>query len=115
MRLPPRKWAALLRIGIFCGAAIVLATLWGRAGVLPAASAGDDIWFNEAGYSLLTRGVLSEPIHDDAIGSARRDFVPPIPGVIMAASFSLFGLTQFSDGSPAALAMTVFFVALAVV
>jgi hypothetical protein len=115
LNLPRLNSTLLLRICICCGAAIVLATLWGRAGVLPAASAGDDIWFNEAGYYLMTDGVLREPMHDDAIGSATRDFVPPIPAVFMAAAFSIFGLTQFADGCPGALAMTVTFFLLAVV
>ena len=69
-----------------------------RIGILPAASAGDDIWYDESGYWLLNAGQLARAMHDNAAGDAIRDFLPPMTGAFTAASFALFGYTQFAVG-----------------
>jgi hypothetical protein len=72
--------------------------LWLRTGLIPASSAGDDVWFSESAYWLLHDGQLRRDIHADAIGSAVRDFLPPVPALGQAVSFRLFGINQFSIG-----------------
>ena len=72
--------------------------LWLRTGLIPASSAGDDVWFSESAYWLLHDGQLRRDIHADAIGSAVRDFLPPVPALGQAVSFRLFGMNQFSVG-----------------
>ena len=69
-----------------------------RIGILPAASAGDDVWYDESGYWLLNAGQLARAIHDNAAGDGIRDFLPPMTGVFTAGSFALFGYTQFAVG-----------------
>ena len=69
-----------------------------RIGILPAASAGDDVWYDESGYWLLNAGQLARAIHDNAAGDSIRDFLPPMTGVFTAGSFALFGYTQFAVG-----------------
>ena len=66
-----------------------------RVGFIPAASTGD-IWCSEPAYWLLKTGVLSAPMHPDAVGSAIRDFYPPTPALFQAVSFRVLGLSQLS-------------------
>ena len=69
-----------------------------RVGIMPAASAGDDLWYDESGYWLLNAGHLARAIHDNAAGDGLRDFLPPMTGTFTAASFALFGYSQFAVG-----------------
>ena len=66
-----------------------------RVGIIPAASTGD-IWCSQPAYWLLKTGVLSAPMHPDAVGSAIRDFYPPTPALFQAVSFRVLGLSQLS-------------------
>jgi hypothetical protein len=88
----------VLRIAGFGAAAVMVLFMLLRIGVMPAASAGDDLWYDESGYWLLRDGQLLRAIHDNAAGDAVRDFLPPMAGTFTAVSFSLFGYTQFAVG-----------------
>jgi len=69
-----------------------------RIGILPAASAGDDVWFDESAYWLLHEGALRRHIHENVIGDSVRDFLPPLDAILTAISFKIFGMTQFAVG-----------------
>jgi hypothetical protein len=95
--------------------ALICVLLALRVGVIPAASAGDDIWFSESAYWLLKTGVLSGAMHPDAVGSAFRDFLPPTPALFQAVSFRLLGLSQASMAIAPLLALyTIIFINLAI-
>jgi hypothetical protein len=72
-----------------------LVMLFVRTGVVPIASGGDDVWFSESAYWLLKDGQLRRPIHMNNM-SEYRDFLPPIPALFQAMSFSILGIDQLS-------------------
>ncbi len=93
--------SAQSRLGILVAALLLLlwvGGLWLRTGLVPASSAGDEVWPSESAYWLLHDGQLRRDMHADAIGSAVRDFLPPVPALGQAVSFRLFGINQFSVG-----------------
>jgi hypothetical protein len=96
--LTPLTDRRAVRVAGFGAAATMVLFMLLRIGVMPAASAGDDLWYDESGYWLLRDGQLLRAIHDNAAGDAVRDFLPPMAGTFTAASFTLFGYTQFAVG-----------------
>jgi len=64
-----------------------------KAGRFPAASAGDEVWWSEAGYWLIQKGTLAWDMHDDQYGNAEKSFWPPITAVFQALNIKIFGLT----------------------
>jgi len=66
-----------------------------RAGVVPIASGGDDVWFSEAAYWLVQDGVLKREIHKNGVSNIR-DPLPPVASLAQAAIFRIFGLSQRS-------------------
>ena len=90
----------------------VLAILWLRTGIYPAASTGDEVFTSESGYWLLHDGVLKRPWMADAYGGAEHDFYPPILRIITAGLFYLFGLNAFAMMAPTSLAATLLIAAM---
>jgi hypothetical protein len=92
MGLRTRKfyWAMIAVSALFASM-----VFW-RTGFVPIASGGDDVWFSESGYWFLKEGTLRRPMHQNPLRSDLRDFLPPIPSLAQAASFSAFGVNQFS-------------------
>ncbi len=78
--------------------ALFAAILFWRAGFFPAAMTGDEIWFSESAYQWIEQGHPARSIHQDAVGSATRDYLPPVITAIQAVGFLLFGLTPFAVG-----------------
>jgi len=105
--------ATVDRLAQFLGwlSVITVALVWFRTGILPASSTGDEVWGSESAWWLLHDGVLRRDMHADAIGSAIRDFLPPIPALGQALVFGLFGLSQFSMGLCSSIAFTVIVIA----
>jgi hypothetical protein len=101
-----KEISLLLGLAATAGIIIFFVMLYGRIGILPAASTNDDIWINDPAYFLLKQGTLRRAIHDDLIGSSIRDFYPPVAAVFTAAAFSTFGITQFGAGFGPAFATT---------
>ena len=95
--MPPISDRVLRAAALMAVAAMAL-FLCCRVGVLPAASAGDDVWYDDSAWWLLHEGVLRRHIHDNALGDAVRDFLPPVTALFTAGSFRLFGPTQFAVG-----------------
>lgn len=75
-----------------------VALLWSRTGKIPAASVGDDVWWNESAFWLLKHGSLVRHMHPDIVLSNVRDLVNPMLSLIQAFSFYLLGMNQFSAG-----------------
>lgn len=90
------RWPAIIRIIAIICFLIVIAMLTARVGRIPAASAGDEVWFSEAAYWLLQEGTLRRDIHQDSIGSSVRDFLPPIPSIAQAFAFAIGGMNAFT-------------------
>jgi 4-amino-4-deoxy-L-arabinose transferase-like glycosyltransferase len=84
----------------------LLALIWLRTGIYPAASTGDDTWFSEPAYYLLHEGTLRSPWMADDRGSAERYFFPPVPAIIQAAAFALFGINSFGEMAQSSLVCT---------
>lgn len=78
-----------------CVAAFFVVILFLKAGRLPAASSGDEVWWSEAGYWLIHRGTLSWAVFDDPYGSGVKSFWPPLVALIQALNIKIFGLTPF--------------------
>lgn len=74
----------------------VAAVLIARAGKYPAVMTGDEIWFSESAFNFLRHGIPQRLIHDDAVGSARADFLPPVIMLVQALGFALLGLTPLA-------------------
>jgi hypothetical protein len=94
--LNKQHWPMIVRIVVAAAFIIVIALLLARVGRIPAASSGDEIWYSESAYWLLQEGTLRRDFHQDAIGSALRDFLPPAPALAQAAAFSIGGLNAFT-------------------
>ena len=89
---------AVLRPGAILALAwlVVAAFLIARAGKYPAVMTGDEIWFSEAAFNFLRHGIPQRLIHDDAVGSARADFLPPVIMLVQALGFLVLGLTPLA-------------------
>src|SRR5260221_701198 len=100
-RLDPlaRTWWALTLA--WMAAAIVLVA---RAGFYPAVMTGDEIWFAESALNLVRHGLPQRLIHQDAVGSAQADFLPPVIMLIQALAFELLGLTPRAVAAQSVLA-----------
>jgi hypothetical protein len=70
-----------------------------RAGLYPAVMTGDEIWFAESAFNLVQHGQPQRLIHQDAVGSAVADYLPPVIMLVQALAFSLLGLTPFAVAS----------------
>ncbi len=81
----------------------VLALIWMRTGVFPAASTGDDSWAAEPAYHLYQEGVPKRSWTADEHGSASKDFFPPPEIVIDASLFAIFGVNAFSETAQSSL------------
>src|SRR5262245_5485399 len=88
-------YRALSWPAVFASCLFIAMVFW-RTGVVPIASGGDDVYASESGYWYLKDGVLQLPMYKNAVSSDVRDFYPPTPSVIQAASFAAFGVNQFS-------------------
>ncbi len=84
-----------LRVSLWLVLLLIIVTVWIRTGQLPAAGAGDEVWFSESGYYFLKEGTLRRPMLADGMGSAYRDLYCPWVGLGQALSFSVFGVNQF--------------------
>src|ERR1700722_10286925 len=82
--VPALAWLAI---------AVVLAA---RAGLYPGGMTGDEIWFSESAFNLLRHGIPQRLIHQDAVGSAQVDFLPPVIMLVQALAFLLLGLTPLA-------------------
>jgi hypothetical protein len=80
-------------LGLALAGAAVAAVLVARAGRYPAVMTGDEIWFSESAFNLIRHGIPQRLIHQDAVGSAVADFLPPIPMLVQALAFRALGLT----------------------
>lgn len=85
-----RAWIMLILAWLTVAAVLIL-----RAGAYPAVMTGDEIWFAESAYQFLQHGIPQRLIHQDAVGSAQADFLPPVIMLVQAVSFLLFGLNPF--------------------
>jgi 4-amino-4-deoxy-L-arabinose transferase-like glycosyltransferase len=74
----------------------LVALLLARVGRIPGASAGDEVWYSEAAYWFLKEGVLRRDFHQDGVGSAVRDFLPPLPGLGQAIAFAIGGTNAYT-------------------
>ena len=94
--LKPALWLSLLF-------ALFHALIWARTGYFPGASTGDDQWFSESAYYLLSEGALRRPMHDDELGSLNHDFLPPLTNLVQAGMFLVFGIGQFGTNAQSSL------------
>jgi hypothetical protein len=91
----------------------VLACVWLRTGIVPAASGGDEVWWSESGYFFSKEGVLRWAMMDDDRGSGQMSYWPPVLPIVQAALFKLLGLTQFSMCAQSSIQITLLLVLVA--
>ncbi len=84
----------------------VVAVLWLRTGLVPAASGGDEVWWSESGYHFLREGILRWGCMDDVNGSATVSYWPPVAPLLQAAMLKIFGLTAFGIYAQSSLVAT---------
>lgn len=108
MALPtPSKHKKLAPYILLCGFALFF--IWWRAGIVPAASGGDEVWWSDSGYFLQKEGSLRWGIMDDDRGSGTQSFWPPVLPIIQAGFFAVCGLTPFSMCAQSALHCSLMF------
>jgi 4-amino-4-deoxy-L-arabinose transferase-like glycosyltransferase len=95
MKPSSRQLALLIFVWAIFAAILIL-----RAGRYPAAMTGDEIWFAESAWNFLNHGTPARAIHQDGVGSAIADCLPPIIMLLQAAAFSVLGVTQAAIGAP---------------
>src|SRR5271168_483394 len=82
----------------------ITVVLVARAGLYPAVMTGDEIWFSESAFNLLRHFIPQRLIHDDAVGSAQADFLPPVIMLVQALAFLVLGLTPLAVAAQSILA-----------
>src|SRR5271154_6430458 len=83
---------------------VIPGVLLARAGLYPAVMTGHEIWFSESAFNFIRHGVPQRLIHDDAVGSARADFLPPVIMLVQAIAFLVLGLTPLAVAAQSVLA-----------